>query len=198
MGLIPGLGRSPGEGNGNPLQYSSLGNTTDRRSWWATVHGVSRVGNDLATKQQQKQICVKDFFKMKCKISSKISFNRWIFTIYFVCVQLLSCVWLCSPMDCSLPGSSVHEIFPARRLEWVAISCSRESSQPRDRTQVSCISCIAGEFFTAEPLGLLILTELKIKQNNILKLNSILFISRCELLQWKKYAIIITIFLFTL
>ena len=106
----------------------------------ATVHGVSRVGNDLATKQQQKQICVKDFFKMKCKISSKISFNRWIFTIYFVCVQLLSCVWLCSPMDCSLPGSSVHEIFPARLLEWVAISCSRESSQTRDRTQVSRIA----------------------------------------------------------
>ena len=42
-------------------------------------------------------------------------------------------------MDCSLPGSSVHGIFQARILEWVAISFSRGSSQPRDRTQVSCI-----------------------------------------------------------
>ena len=40
MGLIPGSGRSPGEGNGNPLQYSCLGNLTDRGAWWATVHGV--------------------------------------------------------------------------------------------------------------------------------------------------------------
>ena len=39
---IPGLGRSPGGGNGNPLQYSSLGNPMDRRAWWATVHGVSK------------------------------------------------------------------------------------------------------------------------------------------------------------
>ena len=39
MGSIPGLGRSPGEGNVNPLQYSSLGNPTDRGAWQATVHG---------------------------------------------------------------------------------------------------------------------------------------------------------------
>ena len=44
-----------------------------------------------------------------------------------------------SPMDCSLPGSSVHEIFQARVLEWVAISFSRGSSQPRDQTHFSCI-----------------------------------------------------------
>ena len=49
-GLIPGLGRSPGEGNGNPLQYSCLENPTDRGAWWATVHGVARVGHDLANK----------------------------------------------------------------------------------------------------------------------------------------------------
>ena len=40
LGLIPGLGRSPGEGNGNPLQYSCLENSRDRGDWWATVHGV--------------------------------------------------------------------------------------------------------------------------------------------------------------
>ena len=42
-GLIPGSRRSPGEGGGNPLQYSCLGNAVDRGAWWATVHGVTRV-----------------------------------------------------------------------------------------------------------------------------------------------------------
>jgi len=41
-GLIPGLGRSPGERNGNPLQYSFLENPMDKRAWWATVHGVTK------------------------------------------------------------------------------------------------------------------------------------------------------------
>ena len=50
------------------------------------------------------------------------------------------CPTLSNPMDCSLPGSSVHGIFQARVLEWVAITFSRESSQPRDRTWVSCIA----------------------------------------------------------
>ena len=49
-GSIPGLGRSPGEGNGNPLQYSCLENPMDRGSWQATVHGVSRGGHSSATK----------------------------------------------------------------------------------------------------------------------------------------------------
>ena len=49
-----------------------------------------------------------------------------------------SCPTLCDPMDCSLPGSSVHGILQARILEWVAISFSRGSSRPRDRTWVSC------------------------------------------------------------
>ena len=40
-GSVPGLGRSPGEGNGNPLQYSCLENSMDRGAWWATVHGVA-------------------------------------------------------------------------------------------------------------------------------------------------------------
>ena len=42
VGSIPRLGRSPGEGNGNPLRYSCLENPTDRGAWWATVHGVTK------------------------------------------------------------------------------------------------------------------------------------------------------------
>ena len=56
-----------------------------------------------------------------------------------------SCLNLCDPIDCSLPASSVHGIFQARVLEWVAFSFSRGSSQPRDWTQVSHI---AGRCFT--------------------------------------------------
>ena len=47
-GLIPGSGRSPGEGSGNPLQYSCLENPMDRGTWQATVCGIARVGHDLA------------------------------------------------------------------------------------------------------------------------------------------------------
>ena len=50
LGSIPGSGRSLGEGNGNPLQYSCLKNPTDSGAWQATVHGMARVGHNLATK----------------------------------------------------------------------------------------------------------------------------------------------------
>ena len=56
-----------------------------------------------------------------------------------------SCPTLCDPMDCSLSGSSVHGIFQARVLEWIAISFSRGSSRPRNQTRVSLI---AGRRFT--------------------------------------------------
>ena len=55
------------------------------------------------------------------------------------------CPTLCDPMDCRLPGSSVHGIFRARILEWVAISFSRRSSQPRDW---SWVSLMVGRRFT--------------------------------------------------
>ena len=58
-------------------------------------------------------------------------------------VKLLqSCLTLCDPKDYSLPGSCVHGILPARILEWVAVPSYRGSSQPRDQTCISYISCI--------------------------------------------------------
>ena len=48
LGLIPGLGRSFGEGNGNPLQYSCLENSMDRGVWWAAVHGVAKSWTQLS------------------------------------------------------------------------------------------------------------------------------------------------------
>ena len=48
LGSIPGLGRAPGEGNGNPLQYSCLENPMDGGAWWATVHGVAKSRTQLS------------------------------------------------------------------------------------------------------------------------------------------------------
>ena len=60
MGSIPGSGKFPGEGNGNPLQYSCLGNPMDRGAWWAIVPGVTKeldmVGHDLATNNNNKDV----------------------------------------------------------------------------------------------------------------------------------------------
>ena len=53
---IPGSGRAFGEGNGNPLQCSCLENPMDREAWQATVHGVARVGHDLATKPELRRL----------------------------------------------------------------------------------------------------------------------------------------------
>ena len=72
-------------------------------------------------------------------ISSVSSLNWWWWGF-----MPKSCPTLCDPMDCSLPGFSVHRILQARILEWVASSFSGESSQPRNLTWVSCV---AGRFF---------------------------------------------------
>ena len=56
-----------------------------------------------------------------------------------LCLVAQSCMTFCDPMDCSLPGSFVHGILQTRILEWVAMPSSWASSQPRDRTCVSCI-----------------------------------------------------------
>ena len=74
----------------------------------------------------------------------------WIYRGMCVCVHMraLSHVWLFrNSMDCSPPGSSVHGIFQARVLEWVAIPSSRGFSRLRDGTRASYVSCIAGGFF---------------------------------------------------
>ena len=87
---------------------------------------------------------------------------KWIRHIHtYLRVKLLqSCLTPCNPMNCSLPGSSVHGILQVRTLEWAAMLSAIGSSWPRDRTCSSCNSCIAGGFFTTEPLGKPIYTHL--------------------------------------
>ena len=60
---IPGLGRFPREGNGNPLQYSCLGNSMDRGAWQATVHGITRVRHGLVTKSLPSTLHIILFLK---------------------------------------------------------------------------------------------------------------------------------------
>ena len=57
MGSIPGLGRSPGEGNGSPLQYSCLENSKDRGAWWATVHGITKSWTRLSKEALHTYLC---------------------------------------------------------------------------------------------------------------------------------------------
>ena len=68
------------------------------------------------------------------------------------CSVAQSCLTLCNPMDCSSPGSSVHEILQARILEWVGISSSRGSFWPRDQTHVSYVSALQEDSLPAESL----------------------------------------------
>ena len=75
-------------------------------------------------------------------------------TPFCYCLLLSHVLLFCDPMDCSPPGSSVHGIFQARRLEWVAISFCKASSQPRDRTPVNFyVSCMQGRFLTTGSQG---------------------------------------------
>ena len=57
-GWIPGLGRSPGEGYGNPLQYSCLENSGDREAWWAIVHGVAKSQTRLSTHSRRHSTAI--------------------------------------------------------------------------------------------------------------------------------------------
>ena len=87
-----------------------------------------------------------------------------------VCVRCSASPTLCNPVNFSPPCSSIHGIFQARVLEWVAISFSRRSSGPRDWTQVSCT---AGRFFThwatREALMVQLINNLPAKQETLVR-----------------------------
>ena len=101
-------------------------------------------------------------------------FNPFMILLYhalFIWKMMASCVCVCvcvcvnrsvmsdslPPMDCRPPGSSVHEIFQARILEWVAISFSRGSSWPRDRTQSPALQTVSSSEPPEKPSGFLVL-----------------------------------------
>ena len=69
LGSIPGSGRSSGEGNGNPLQYSCLENLMDGKAWWAIVRGLKRVGHDGVTEPNRSMVLPKEY--------SRVGENHW-------------------------------------------------------------------------------------------------------------------------
>ena len=104
-GSIPGSGRSPGEGNGKPLQYSCLENPINRVTWWFIVHGVAKSWTRL-------------------KRLGKYAHLDHLSAAAAAAKSPQSCLTLCDPIDRSPPGSPVPGILQARTLEWVAISFS--------------------------------------------------------------------------
>ena len=87
--MILGWGRSLGEGKGSPLQYSCLGNPMNRGAWWAIVHGVAKVGHNLATKTKAKL----SFVRIQEQKLSKINLQnkKW---FKQVCIKPLACLTL--------------------------------------------------------------------------------------------------------
>ena len=114
--------------------------------WWEQLHLniILSIKSKLCLKLLSC-ISFKNCFCISHLMSSpQQSWEKSNITDYNMCAYLVAkwCLTLCDPMDCSLPGSSVHGIFQARILEWVAIPYSRASSRPRGWTHFSCTSCI--------------------------------------------------------
>ena len=120
--MIPGSGRSPGEGNGNPLQYSCLENPMDRGAWQATVYAVTRVRHDLATKPSPPPATDRyidtDIFYWFCLLvlgggKSKVKVLTILVSVF------LACRWL--PLHCVLKWSFLRPLHGQR--ERASMSC---------------------------------------------------------------------------
>ena len=117
-----------------------------RIPWTGSLVGYSPQGcKEQDTTEVTQHTCM--FFLAKfCSCKTTLSAKPKVCTCCYLVTKLCSTFY--HSTDCTLSGSSVHGISQARILEWVAISYSRESSQPRDRT---CISCLAARFYTTGP-----------------------------------------------
>ena len=150
---IPGLGRFLGEGKSYPHQYSGLENSMDSPWSWkeldmtewhsdpdnlpGNLRGENENPNEYLGLNNSLLVNKLDFLKLFQQISEDaVCFDHPTFFARF------PEKYLCNPMDCSPPSSSVLGIFQARILKWVAVSSSRWSSQLMDWTCVSCVSCI--------------------------------------------------------
>ena len=130
--LIPGLGRSPGEGNGNPLHYSCLENPMDRRAWWATAHGVSSVGHDWAHTGQPQQFST--WQELSVGGGGEVLSPRVFFTLYLYCprwreLRFAGTSWLraqgfagwpqsCHSKELQGVGRGAHLTSPRQEVSW--------------------------------------------------------------------------------
>ena len=148
-GYLPNPGSNPGLPHCRWILYQLSHKGSPRILEWVAYPfstGSSRPKNQI-------KASVENIWKLKIHFSLFYdrSMHKIIRVVFKVKVKSLSRVQLfCSPMDCSPPGSSVHGIFQARVLEWVAFSSSRRSSQPRDWIWVSCFG---GRRFTVWATG---------------------------------------------
>ena len=167
-GTIPGSGRSPGGGYGNPLQYSCLENPMDRGAWRAIVHSVAKSWRRLKWlgmhtrlghghySPWQRGPQAPGWGSSPCQQFAQVTLCSRTGSSFGGGACLPACllcpVWLCvTSWTVASQGYRIHGILQVRVLEWVAISSSRGSSPPRDWTGIPCVSCIAGRFFTTEP-----------------------------------------------
>ena len=162
LGPLPVSERSPGEGNGNPLQCSCLENPMDRGAWRATVCGVRRSRHNwsdfiqtAACQSPLSSTISQSLLKFMSteSLCHRPKTNTMSYTSYVHECVLSHDLLFYDPIDWSPPGSPAHGIFQARILERVAIFFSKGFSQPRDQTHISCLSCMAGNSLPAEPPG---------------------------------------------
>ena len=130
LGLIPDLGRSPGGRQGKPLQYCCLENPHGQRS----LVGYSPW--DHKEVDTTEQLCTAQQYIIKLLLYIPAATK-----------MLQLCPTLCDPMDCSLPGSSVHGTLQARILEWIAMLSSRGSSWLRIEPISLTSPALVGRFF---------------------------------------------------
>ena len=143
-GSISGLERSAGGGHGNALQSSCLKNPWTEEPGDGSPQHHTELDRTATTYHAR---CIRHHFNQIFQFSKQleVSLNsdpsyiadgniQWgVCVCVCVCVLVAqSCLTLCNPMNCSVPGSSNHGILQARMLEWETIPFSRGSSQPRD------------------------------------------------------------------
>ena len=128
LGLIPGLGRFPGEGNGNPLQYSCLENPMDGGAWCRLLSMESqRVGDDFT-----------------------FTFI-YIYIYTFECLVTQSCPTFYDPLDCSPPGFSVQGIFQQEYWNGLPFPTPGDLSDPGIESVSFASPVFSGRFFTTVP-----------------------------------------------
>ena len=158
-GSIPGSGKSPGGGNGNPLQYSCLENIMASGAWWATVHRVSKNWTWLSTHVSPSLIpealnflplqgCMYVLFPwiwVTVYLPLWFSSAQLLSSVQFSSVQL--CLTLCNPMDCSTPGLPVHhQLLEFTQTQFIeSVMPSNHYNQPLvNRTQKKWHCAILG------------------------------------------------------
>ena len=119
-----------------PGRLWSIGSHRVRHNWSNLAHTRARNSAEHEALAREPEHC--PYFLQWTDFEQIILKQK---LLMLCCVWAQSCPTLSDPMDCSLPASSIHGILQARILEWAAISYSRGSSQPRNRTHVSCVSC---------------------------------------------------------